>query len=209
MGTINRFCLEEIPLKHSLSTFIETGTYKCDGLRSAMRSGFGELHSIEIDPEFYFSAAREFSTQPHVFIHLGDSHIVLPQILQHSLTEYPALFWLDAHFPFADSGKVSYGHESNNLKRMPILQELDAIINSRSNISDIIIIDDLRCFTDDDRIPANSFDVHMASLGARGLGCTRETVVGVTLMDILNLTNKFYNHHLVFQDEGYIILSKN
>jgi len=195
-------------VRHGLSTFVETGTFKGDGLHTALLAEFRELHSVEIDPELYHSSAKVFASVPNVFVHLGESHVVLPHILEYALTDEPTLFWLDAYYPYADSGKHSYRHESNDLTRMPILSELSAIISYHSNVKDLVIIDDLRCFTDDERIPALSFDRHMESLGARGQGCTRQSVVGVELSDILRLTSGNFAHELVFQYKGYIVLLK-
>lgn len=208
MGSIKRFNIKSICDVHRISNFIETGTYLGDSIDSAVDAGINNTHSIEIDPEYYFKAVEKYSKHPNINIHLGSSHTIMPSLLKYSSLRSNCLFWLDAHFPLADKGVVPYNNEKNSSKRMPIVRELSSIIKHRSSFNDVIIIDDLRCFTDDPRIPADPFDVHMSKLGLRGSGCTRESVVGVTLEDILNLSSSVYSHSLVFEDEGYIVLRR-
>lgn len=198
----------EIKDNYSISSLIETGTFRGNGIRIAIEAGIERIHSIEIDPDFYHCAVDEFQSYQGVSIHLGSSHEILPDLLRFSSLKGNALFWLDAHFPLADKGEVSYKSELNPAKRMPILSELEAIVRFREDFDDLIIIDDLRCFTDDPRIKADSFDEHMNKLGARGEGCKRTHVVGVELNEILMMTRGKYKHDLIFEDEGYIVLSR-
>jgi hypothetical protein len=208
MGSLNRFNLAKIKNIFDISSLLETGTYKGGGVRHAVNHGIDLVHSIEIDPILYLQNQLEFSTLEKVFIHLGSSHEVIPLLLPHlESIENPMIFWLDAHFPFADSGMHAYNYEQDDLRRMPIISEISSIVSARPHHKDIIIIDDLRCFIDDDRIPADPFDVHMAKLGTRGAGCTRQNVVGVNISDITNILSPFYSTTYIMLDEGYAFFS--
>ena len=50
-----------------LQVFVETGTFKGETLRLACR-GFKECHSVELSPELYEAAARQFSSQAGVLV---------------------------------------------------------------------------------------------------------------------------------------------
>lgn len=208
MGSIQRFNLGQLSEEFNISTFVETGTYEGSGTKYAYDSGFHQIHTIEIDPDYYLAANYRFKDFANIFLHLGSSHLVISNLINSPfLKEENVLFWLDAHFPLADKGQVSYRHTIDPVVRMPIISELQAIVSNRNNgYRDVIIIDDLRCFVDDARIPAASFDEHMKTLGARGEGCTRDSVVGVCLEDILRVTEGFFLPQLVFEDEGYLVL---
>ena len=209
MGSLQRFNLKKIRDVYNIDAFVETGTLTGCGVRLAIESGMNQIHSIEIDPEYYFRAVNMFRGNQTVSLHLGSSHQVLPGLLEHYQIQENTLFWLDAHFPLADKGEVAYNHETDASKRMPLLSELEAIVKHRANFNDVIIIDDLRCFVDDPRIRADSFDEHMRKLGARGVGCNRKDIVGIDLETILSTATNRYRHELQFDDEGYIILVRS
>lgn len=208
MGSIQSFNLHALREQFVTTHFVETGTYKGDGTLYALNSGY-TVDSIEIDPQLYLLAHSRFKDEQSIRLHFGSSSDLLLPLLKSNLINCNTLFWLDAHFPFADVGAETYSYETDPLRRMPILKELESIVHTRQLFSDIIIIDDLRCFVDDDRIPAASFDDHMRSLGNRGFGCTRSSVVGITLEDILSVTSTSFKHQLIYKDEGYIVLTRN
>jgi hypothetical protein len=95
---------------------------------------FSNLDSIELDPALYRAACARFASKPNIHIHLGDSAVLLPQILQ-GLAE-PALFWLDAHF----SGPGTSGQDQN-----PILMEVESVLHDDRN-DHVLLIDDARLF---------------------------------------------------------------
>jgi hypothetical protein len=208
VGSLRRFNINELRTSGGISALVETGTYLGEGIDWALSCGLDQVHSIEIDSEYYFKAIDKYRSHPQVSIHLGSSSELLPDLLKFSSPHCNTLFWLDAHFPMADKGSVPYNYEQDKVKRMPIIAELSSIVSSRAQFNDIIIIDDLRCFVDDPRIKADSFDVHMSKLGTRGQNCTRQSVVGITLDDILCLATANYDHHFIFEDEGYVILTR-
>ncbi len=120
-------------------TFVETGTYRGDTL-AKIRPHVRRCLSIELDPTLAGNAQRRFERWPDVQVRVGDSAVVLPEIVR-ELTG-ATLFWLDGHYSggvTADSGQS------------PIIQELEAILSSQLPI--MILIDDARLFDGSDGYP--------------------------------------------------------
>jgi hypothetical protein len=113
--------------------FIETGTF-AGSMIDAVRSRFDRVVSIELDPTWHARAIERFRPDSRVTLLLGDSALILPEVLER-LTE-PALFWLDAHYtgPVAARGALD----------SPIVRELEAIRAHR--MSHVVLIDDIRDF---------------------------------------------------------------
>lgn len=121
--------------KYMNPVFLETGTFKGGGVRLALECGFPKIHSIEIDPVLQGVADREFRNLDNVMIHLGDSTKLLPSILQ--FITVPITFWLDAHI-----------QESAVIGEFPVplIQELNLILQCRKGMHDTVMIDDRRLF---------------------------------------------------------------
>ncbi len=98
--------------------FIETGTYRGDGVLLALDFGFEVIHSIEWDRKLYEDARRYFAGIPQVRLWHGNSAECLPDVLV-GIRE-PITFWLDAHPCGPPSGEAP-GVPS------PLLQELHTI----------------------------------------------------------------------------------
>jgi hypothetical protein len=111
--------------------FVETGTFKGSGIRTALNCGFEEIHSIEIDPTIHARAQKMFASCPNVHLHLGDSADLLWPVIR-GINE-PITFWLDGHFePGFTLGKTE----------VPIMEELDAV--SMHHLKNhAILIDDI------------------------------------------------------------------
>jgi len=128
--------------EYKCDIFIETGTYIGDMVQ-AQKDFFEEVFSIEIGRKLYRKARRRFRKDINVTLFLGDSAKVLPKVL--SEVNKPAVFWLDGHY----SGGITVKGD----KECPILEELDAIL-SRSNMQDVVLIDDARCFVGKNSYPS-------------------------------------------------------
>lgn len=121
---------------------IETGTFRgemvdaCSGL-------FKKIYSIELSHDLFQEASGRFSDQKHISILQGDSGKILPEILN-KINE-PCLFWLDGHY----SGGVT----AKGDKDTPILQEVLCILNHPID-RHIILVDDARCFNEQNDYPA-------------------------------------------------------
>lgn len=114
--------------------FIETGTYKGEMIESQI-DRFERIISIELDYNLYLEAKKKFSSSRKVRILHGDSAKIIREVL--SQVNEPAIFWLDAHY----SGGVT----AKGDKESPILEELDAILDTKFD-NHVILIDDARCF---------------------------------------------------------------
>lgn len=121
--------------KHLNPVFIESGSFYGNGISMALQAGFKEVYSIELAPHLYEKCCQRFHGNPHVHLYLGDSSIVLKNVLD-QLHER-ATFWLDGHY--------SCGETAMGKTNTPILQEL-ALIAEHPIKNHTILIDDVRQF---------------------------------------------------------------
>ena len=113
------------------SHYIETGTYLGEGVKSVLTT-YENIHSIELSEKWYNYNVEQFKQNPNVKIHLGDSKIILPELLN-TINE-PVTIYLDAHY---SGGETAFGDEE-----CPLLFELELL--KMREYDDIIIIDDCR-----------------------------------------------------------------
>jgi hypothetical protein len=121
--------------KFSINTpfFVETGTYKGEGIEEALKFQFKELFSIELHKSLYEECVLKFKNNNKIKLFYGDSAEVLTEIIK-DLNDR-ITFWLDGHF--------SGDHTAKGNKISPILEELEQIKNHKIK-NHTIIIDDLR-----------------------------------------------------------------
>lgn len=126
--------LEKIDLENYLTdNFIETGTYKGDGIAYALQFGFKNLYSIELHYALFKESKERFKYYNQVHLYNGDSSLILSRILS-KLTS-PATFWLDGHY--------SGTHTALGYKKSPVIEELEQV-KLHGIKEHIIMIDDLR-----------------------------------------------------------------
>lgn len=125
----------EVFRTHQKRVFIESGSYRGDGIQNALDAGFEEIYSIELAPHLYQHCCKRFAGNKHVHLYFGDSSQVLKTILD-EINE-PVTFWLDGHYSWGDTAKGN----SNT----PILNELAIIADHHIN-THTILIDDVRQF---------------------------------------------------------------
>jgi len=197
------------PNQHRI--FVETGTYLGGGVTTALKLGYSEIHSIEIDQELYFGAEFKFSRFSNVHIHLGSSPELLENLLEslnHFHPNVPILFWLDAHFPGSDRSNVSYLEGKSTYNRqewLPILSEISIISRIRPPI-DTIVIDDLRCFSDVHKTQSSSLIQHLEQIGQKlPLGVQRADLVGVSIEQIEEILLPTHKSTYYLSQEGYIV----
>lgn len=117
----------------SISTFVETGTYRGSTTRWAAKH-FNNVYTIE-NSEFHFAAESESLSHINgVKPIFGNSRDLLPSIID-ELGQSTAIFFLDGHW----SGHETAGHGDE----CPLLGELESL---RGREGDIILIDDARFF---------------------------------------------------------------
>ena len=117
--------LEKYPNKY----FIETGTYKGGGIRSAYLAGFRNIISIEINEDYYEDLRERFKNTPEVKLVLGNSAEMLHLVLQ-DINESATIF-LDAHRLTADEF----------IEISPLLKEIEAIKDHHIKTHTIIVDD--------------------------------------------------------------------
>ncbi|MEX0940420.1 MAG: hypothetical protein WDZ41_03600 [Candidatus Babeliales bacterium] len=113
--------------------FVETGTFSGDGIRFALRAGFREIHSIEINEKFFSEAKKKFKQNSNVHIWHGDSGKILLNVIRN--IQEPITFWLDGHNGWPDPQQK---------KNTPLLEELEQIKQHHIK-THTILIDDMHC----------------------------------------------------------------
>lgn len=121
--------------KYGLKAFVESGTYYGDTLATVAIDMRVRSISIELSDEHYNAAVTRFAGRANVELLHGDSGELMADVV--SGLRSPALFWLDGHF--------SGGSTAKGVRETPVLQELQAILQS-SIRGNVILIDDVRCF---------------------------------------------------------------
>jgi predicted O-methyltransferase YrrM len=131
---MKRLTLQHYADHYSLKTFIETGTFRGETL-AFLEAQMEELHSVELSPELFAAAQKNFEGNAKIHLHHGDSADIFPKILNGLRNS--ALIWLDAHY----SAKIT----AHGPEETPILAELDAVFSNK-NHRHLILIDDAREF---------------------------------------------------------------
>lgn len=119
------------------STFIETGTYVGETVRS-IQPYFEKVHTIEISEYLYNRFFQEHPDYGNVTVHLGDSSKVIPELLNQFDENQKCVFWLDGHF--------SHGCTSKGDKDVPLLEECQSIDRLYKPDEGLVLVDDYRLF---------------------------------------------------------------
>lgn len=119
--------------------YIETGSYTGDGIQTALDAGYENVVSIEITKMYYDLCKERFKDNTNVTIVLGDSTKMLPEILN-NINESVTIM-LDAHYT---DNTTKYGE-----KMCPLIDEIELIKEHAQKYCDTIMIDDMRCWRED------------------------------------------------------------
>ncbi len=200
MGALHRFDLEQIRYRTHLNKFVETGTLYGDGIDFALKSGFEDIYSIEIDKRLYDDAVKKYKNKKNVNLYVGDSATILPTIIE-NINE-PALFWLDALFPGVDAGHMK--HDSSMLRSVNIPLEYELEILCQRKQPDIIICSNMWLY-EDWKTSTGTFDQHCRNHNQH---ISRDALkVNDTLIEKFELmfedTHKITKHYI---DQGYFTL---
>jgi hypothetical protein len=133
--------------KKNNNVFVETGTWRGDGITTALNLNFNLVLSCDIDSGNVINAKQNFLDKNVEIFNIPSTEFlikILPQIDQ------PALIWLDAHVMPDETGKVFSPNQLEmanklNVEVCPIMQELNAIFEY-SKHKNTILIDDYHCF---------------------------------------------------------------
>jgi hypothetical protein len=143
MGLLSTWPIYQIQSSYKLNNFVETGTWKGDGLLHAMRFPFKRLWSVELQPDLCRKArdrmVLERPCDERWSILRGDSRTYIEVIV--GCLKGPTLWWLDAHLP------ERYG-DPGDAPKLPLEDEILSIVNSNYDHSgDVFIIDDWRLYS--------------------------------------------------------------
>ena len=123
--------------------FVETGSHTGGGIHVALYSGFRQVRSIEIDPNFYQACVNTYKDDSRVKLYLGDSAIMLYEMIED--IKEPITFFLDGHLA---KGSTLASQE------VPLLRELEHIKRHPVK-THTILIDDRRGFGWDKSVDPN------------------------------------------------------
>jgi hypothetical protein len=118
--------------------FIETGTYYGETAKIATTLGFKKVITIELQ-EHLQKIAKQTCNGLNIDFYLGDSPRILNDILPK--IDSKITFWLDAHI---DNCNI-IENITPNIRKCPLIEELE-IIKTSSRNDHVIIIDDIRLF---------------------------------------------------------------
>jgi len=202
MGQLTAFNLEEIKTKYNVSTYVETGTGEGISLRHALKS-FENLYTVEFDSDLFDLTRNALRNFHHIKFLNSSSTEALREIIP-QLGKEPVLFFLDAHFPFADFRKISYEESIRTYKQLsfPLEEEITIIKELRDSSRDVIIIDDLVLYephTDYESVDKNQIEQLIGILESLGLGSTSgfiEKMFGET-----------HDFHRSLRHQGYLSIT--
>ena len=128
----------ELFKKYPNKWFVETGSYKGDGIQYALDAGFQNIRSVELSIDLWVNCNNrlgDYKGNKSLCLYQGKSIDKLRGMI--ITIEQPITFWLDAHY---SEGCTAKGDEMS-----PILKEL-AIIAEHPVKTHTILIDDVRQF---------------------------------------------------------------
>lgn len=118
--------------------FVESGSYRGDGIQEALQCGFERVISYEVAPHLYQHCQQRFKNDPRVTL-LPRSSVTMGPDLQ--AINDRITFWLDGHY---SGGETHYVNT-----KCPLLQELD-IIAQHPRHDHTLLIDDVRLLGTDE-----------------------------------------------------------
>lgn len=137
---LNPNASELIMRKGNRKIFIETGTAEGDGIECALKAGFEEIYSIELNPNLFEKCKKKFKDEKNVHLICGSSEKELPKLLEN--INDPFVLWLDAHY--------SGGDYITEVMFVYLPKEIDSIKKYSEKFNDsVIMIDDMNYFMKD------------------------------------------------------------
>lgn len=202
MGDITLFDINNILQKCNLECFCETGTLHGHAVNFIAGYPFKQIVSIEIVDTLAQAATKRFENDARIKIVNGDSSKVLKSVCETYLTGN-TLFWLDAHFPGADSHLTNYGDERELNTRVPLKVELEIILQRASMYKDVIIIDDLWLY-EEGPFEWGTFNEHMKKYHNSE---KREEICGQDSAFIYDMFKHTHKIQKINKHQGYLIVT--
>jgi len=118
---------------------VETGSGCGGGIQNALKYGFKEVYSVEINDKLHGFCVNLFRSKKNVHLYLGDSLDVLPKIL--SKINISATFLLDAH--------VTSKKDLHGKAFCPVIEEIEMAVRHSVKYGFVhkIIVDNLKYFS--------------------------------------------------------------
>lgn len=201
MGDITIFDINNILQKWNLDCFCETGTLHGHAVNFIAGYPFKQIVSIEIVDTLAEAATKRFENDARIKIINGDSSKVLKSVCETHLNGN-TLFWLDAHFPGADSLLTKYGNEQDENTRVPLKAELEVIKTRAKNFNDVIIIDDLWLY-EEGPFEWGTFNEHMRKYHNSE---KREEICGQDSSFVYEMFNQTHTIQKLSNHQGYLLI---
>jgi hypothetical protein len=201
MGELSIFNLEDFITTNNCINYVETGTGMGVCLRHIMNYNLKNYYSIDLDGDLIGQARRNFPQENIEFIHNYSSE-ALKDLLPSLPKEEPILFFLDAHFPGADFGKMSYEQSIREFKSeaFPLLNEIKVIKQHRDISKDCFIIDDWKLYDKTKNYEMGGWDYE--DLQAE-LNLTTNGDI------ILNEFKNTHNYEIKLRHQGFAFITPN
>lgn len=166
---LNKIDIDQLCNFYDVETYVETGTGEGNSLAVILEiKSINKLYTVDIDPSMLSQASNRLGCEDKVKYVCNNSFDFLKELLENDLKDKDSvLFFLDAHFPFADFKKMTYQESIDFYKNqaVPLKDELELISKHRLNKNDIIILDDLRIYKDGPYEGGNWNDRSLYKLG--------------------------------------------
>ena len=165
MGELSIHSLDDFVGKFNCKIYVETGTGIGEALGHALKYGFDEYHTVDLDKEKVAAARIKFVAHDVQFEN-DFSTKALKRIVPALDKDKSVLFFLDAHFPDADFNGMSYDDSIKTYKReaLPLEDEIRIITENRDTSKDCFVIDDWKLY-DKDKKELNLGDPSDSILG--------------------------------------------
>lgn len=147
MGELHVFNLNPIKTQYNCTNYVETGTGIGVCLKHILNYDFNHYYSIDVDGELIEQARVNYPQSNITFIH-NYSTDGLKELVPKLPKNESTMFFLDAHFPGADFGKMSYESSIREFREeaFPLIKELEIIQSLRDTSKDVFIIDDWKLY---------------------------------------------------------------
>jgi hypothetical protein len=196
MGSLAYFDLPALKKSINAKVFIETGFGWGTGMLTAAKCDFEKLYSIEISPEVIYRGYQQVANDPRIQLVCADSISGLKWLIP-NISHTNCIFFLDSHFPNADLGLAGFGDEKNEDLRLPLLNELQLLKDERASkgYKDIILLDDLFLYDDDNKYPGDGWKAKLDILPRKDRNKHEQ---------IVSFFNETHSATRTFDDNGYV-----
>jgi hypothetical protein len=152
MGDLSKFNLTDYIIKYRTYTYFETGTGIGDTLVQATSYPFDKFYTVDIDDEILGRAKSRIGNEDKIVYINAKSTDALEKYVPLIPKDEAVMWFLDAHFPGADYGKISY---QDSLRQymwdaFPLEGEINIIKSLRDTSKDVFIIDDFVLYEEGD-----------------------------------------------------------